>query len=113
MLAKGDPLFKDCMKYLCIPVTPNIVFLHILHVLCLPVLVYIYILIIIKLEHTMNSLSRSPQKKVVFMFINPILHIENIYVNVQQVEPIKPNSWVKLVHDDSQKQTSAEFVMIY
>lgn len=38
------------------------------------------------------------------MFINPILHIENIYVNVQQVEPIKPNSWVKVVHDDSQKQ---------
>lgn len=93
MLAKGDHLFKDWMKYLCIPVTHDIVFLHILHVL-----------IIIKLERTMNFLSRSPQKKVVFMFINPILHIENIYVNVQQVEPIKPNSWVKVVHDDSQKQ---------
>lgn len=43
MLAKGDHLFKDWMKYLCIPVTHDIVFLHILHVL-----------IIIKLERTMN-----------------------------------------------------------
>lgn len=35
------------------------------------------IIIIVQLEHIVDSLSWSPQKKGLCMFINPILHIEN------------------------------------
>lgn len=34
---------------------------------------------IIQLKRNMNSISLLPKKKVFFMLVNPILHIENIY----------------------------------
>lgn len=53
-------------------VSHNVVLLHVLY---LPILVNI--IMIIQLEHTMISFSRSLHKKRLFILINPILHIEN------------------------------------